>query len=346
MKKLRIFVVGIVVIVLVLLSIYFLKKAELRRDAQDLVRTTDIINCIDYVDAYVDVIARLEKQNIRVNVDFKNEIYQYAHTALDSIRYDKVNLMVLAKLARIDKQLGEGHAKDIRANFHDSNYVDGPVLQFLLQNPAKGKDVDERLRDFNLDAGVDCYQFLKDTGDTYYDVEILKDSLVQWFVYYLPEFQSKRWNDNEESETITRVEILEHIFWQLIDTIKENLPEDNELDDYFEENMLQEYNRIKESGEGIIDLYTMILIDKYYKAIHDDKQYESEVSALYSGIDNEDKLDYARDDAYFILFLDSDIDMIPKFNSNEYIADNIVQLIIDNYVASGNQERLSEVLGE
>lgn len=344
MKKLRIFVVGIVVIVLVLLSIYFLKKAELRRDSQDLVRTTEIVNCIDYVDAYVDIIARLEEQNIRVNADFKNEIYQYAHTALESIRYDMVNLMMLAKLARIDKRLGGGHAKDIRANLNENNSLRCSALQFLLQNPAEDMD-DEQLQ-FSLNEGVWCYQFLKDTGDTYYDIEILKDSLVQWFVYYLPEFHAKRWNDNEESETTSRVEILERIFWQLIDTIKENLPEDNELDDYFEENMLQEYNRIRESGEGIIDLYTMILIDKYYKAIHDDKQYESEIARLYSGIDNEDKLEYARDDAYFILFLDSDIDMMPELNSNEYIADNIAQLIIDNYVASGNQERLSEVLGE
>lgn len=346
MKKLRIFVVGIVVIVLIVLSVYLLKKAEVERDVQDTVRTTDIINCIDYVDAYVDIIAKLEKQNIEIKDDFKTEIYQYANTALDSISYDKVDLFVLCKLARIDKHLGGGHAKYIRANLNESNSVDGATLQFLLQNPAEVKDVDEWLQNSNLNEGVDYYRFLKDTGDTYYDVEILKDSLVKWFVYYLPEFNSKMWNDNEESDTTSRVRILESIFWQLIDTIKDHLPGDNELDDYFEGDMVQEYNRIKESGEGMTDLYTMILIDKYYKTIYDDKQYELEVSTLYSGIDNEDELEYSSDDAYFILFLDDMIDMIPELNSNEYITNNISQLIIDNYVASGNKERLNEVLGE
>lgn len=314
-KFLRVFllVIGMVLVGIIGTKIYFNYQLRVIDENNELIAQTQ------YIANVLRLQRELHQEGIELSSSYSEMIEEKAKKIVKMKELEQLEVTRIGEMLYIADAIGDNEKNKFR-NLLNEYY--NPKKKIFSQYPYN-ENISDEARNEHVDVflTISMYNELNDTKLLKeYDLE---EGLANWFM--------ENYKNEEEESNLTS------IIWLLYNNDKEKLQSldrnivcdllKNEIDGV-------ENDYKKTSKDCMTTLFCADELNAYYIYFEGNDKYEGCVDKIYKKIEDEAGLEYSEDDSTFVIFFRMLVEDIDSVVENQYIVDNISDLLIKNYYGS------------
>lgn len=306
-------VIGIVFVGIVGTKLYFNYQLRIIDENNELIAQTQ------YIANALRLQKELHQKGVELSSSYSEIIEERAKKIVKIKEFEQLEVTRIGEMLYIADILGDNEKSRFRNLLNEYYNSDKKIFSQYPYN----ENISDEARNEHLDVflTISMYNELDDTELLKeYDIE---EGLANWFM--------ENYKDEEEESNVTS------IIWLLYDNDKGKLKslDRNIVCDLVKKEIEDVESSYKETSKDCMTaLFCADELHAYYTYFEENDKYEGMVDKIYRKIEDEAGLEYSEDDSTFLIFFRMLVEDVDRVVENQYIADNISDLLIKNYYGS------------